>query len=86
MFEWDLNNQEPFQMFVKDTFDKDSVPCKWLSGSLNDYCRMLKLKIKDLDGDKYSVFVKVEKGNQQLLYYYVIIIFYFLRHIHRQTL
>ena len=62
VFEWSMETKVPFQIYVKHVFPEQHVPATWVKGSLTDYIRKLKIKIKVLPGEKYSVFAKIEKG------------------------
>ena len=66
MFEWDVNKEKPFQIFLKEEVSGVGVPKSWFEGCLNDNCRKLKLRLSGFSGDKYSFFCKVETGKVKI--------------------
>ena len=60
-FQWDINVEEPFKMYVRSIF-KNRIPISWYQGGLNLNCRQIPLNLPGLPGKSYSIFAKVEKG------------------------
>ena len=62
-FEWDLLQEEPFQIFVRQYFGNEDIPDTWFTGVLSDKNRAVQLELNAVAGNnKYSIFAKVEKG------------------------
>lgn len=59
VFQWDLELPTPFQMYTKRD---GGFPTTWLEGALNENMRKMKLRLKSLPGEKYSLYCKIEKG------------------------
>ena len=67
-FEWNVLEEEPFQIFVREYFGDDDIPDTWFTGNLSDKNREVKLKLNAVaGGNPYSIFAKVQKG----IYIYV---------------
>ena len=65
MFHWDINNKFPFSMFVRSTFPDSEIPDSWYTFRLSEEYRLQKKYLRTLNG-QYSVFCKVEKGNNYI--------------------
>ena len=62
-FEWSVNEQKPFQIFVREYFGDEDIPDNWFTGRLTDENRAVKLQLHAIAGENpYSIFAKVEKG------------------------
>ena len=62
VFDWSINNPTPFLIDVRDNFG-DTIPDSWYTKKWPDEVRKQKVTF-DLYPDKvFSVFAKVEKGN-----------------------
>lgn len=61
LFQFDIENHEPFNMFLRSTFPESEVPESWYKFKLEDELRLLKRYFRTLNGE-YAVFCKVEKG------------------------
>ena len=63
-FEWNVQEPEPFQIFVREYFGDEDIPETWFSGNLSDKNREVKLDLQAVAGNNpYSIFAKVQKGN-----------------------
>ena len=62
LFQWNINVENPFQIFVKHSLKNSGIPISWIEGSLSKSVRRKQIKISVLGGSKYSLFCKVEKG------------------------
>ena len=63
-FQWNVLEENPFQIFVREYFGDDEIPDIWFSGKLSDTNRAIKLNLHAVAGpDLYSIFAKIEKGN-----------------------
>ena len=63
-FEWNVLEEEPFQIFVREYFGDDDIPDNWFSGILSEQNREVKLTLSAVAGSSpYSIFAKVEKGS-----------------------
>lgn len=63
LFQFDIENNEPFSLFVRNTFSENEIPESWYRFRLEDDLRLLKRYFRTLNGE-YAVFCKVEKGNE----------------------
>ena len=61
LFNFDIGNIEPFNMFLRSTFKESEIPSRWFDYKLADDVRLKKTYIPTLNGE-YSFFCKVEKG------------------------
>ena len=64
-FRWHILEENPFVIFVRESFGDDDIPESWFTGVLTDEDRKIKLKLKPVSGDDpWSIFCKVEKGKK----------------------
>ena len=61
LFNWDVDDRNPFSCFVWSLFDDNDITHGWITGPLYDSYRMMEISPSCLNG-KYSLFCKVEKG------------------------
>ena len=61
-FNWDLDEENPFEIYQRNSFSAKEIPNDWYHKALNDTCRHQKLQLTGLRGQHYSVFCKIEKG------------------------
>ena len=62
-FQWNVREEQPFQIFVREYFGDDDIPDNWFSGNLSEENRAVKLQLNAVAGAyPYSIFAKVEKG------------------------
>ena len=74
VFQWNHKTETPFSIHVINPTFVNIIPQSWLSGKLEPKCRKQKLRIKTLSTKiGYSIFAKIEKGNN-IIYYSIIII------------
>ena len=63
-FEWNLQEEKPFQIFARQYFGDDDIPNNWFHGSLSEENCLVKLKLHAVASNSvYSVFAKIQKGN-----------------------
>ena len=63
-FEWNIHEQESFQIFVREYFGDEDIPDVWFTGNLSDKNRAVKLELNAVGSQNlYSIFAKVQKGN-----------------------
>ena len=66
-FEWNVHEEKPFQIFVREYFGDEDIPDSWFSGVLTDKNRAVKLSLNAVAGNNlYSIFAKIEKGRYNL--------------------
>ena len=78
-FQWDINEPEPFQIFVREYFGDEDIPDTWFSGRLTDENRAVKLQLNAVAGSNlYSIFAKVEKGKRNwiITWFYILILYH----------
>ena len=44
-FEWNVEEEKPFQIFVREYFGDEDIPNNWFSGILSDENRQVKLQL-----------------------------------------
>ena len=63
-FEWNVFEEQPFQIFVREYFGDEDIPDNWFTGNLTEENRAVKLRLNAVAGNNlYSIFAKVEKGS-----------------------
>ena len=63
IFSWDPNDENPFEIYQRNSFSSNEIPDDWYDSVLSSENRHQKLKLSGLRGHQYSVFCKIEKGN-----------------------
>ena len=63
IFSWDVDDENPFEIYQKNAFSKNEIPDQWYTRKLNPTCRHQKLKLTGLRGNLFSVFCKIQAGN-----------------------
>ena len=62
-FEWNVLDEKPFNIFVREYFGDEDIPDNWFTGVLTEENRRQKLKLKAVAGrNLHSIFAKIEKG------------------------
>ena len=64
-FEWNVREEKPFQIFVREYFGDEDIPDSWFTGVLSEDHWVIKLNLKAVASNSYySIFAKVEKGKK----------------------
>lgn len=61
LFDWDENNEFPFQLYQVGMFSDEDLKPDWISGDLDQKSRQKKFKFSCLPKKKFSLFAKAEK-------------------------
>lgn len=61
LFDWNEDEEEPFQLFQLAQFSATEMKAKWIKGDLEPESRTKKLSFTPLPGKRFSLFGKVEK-------------------------
>lgn len=61
LFDWDENEEKPFNQYQVAMFSTSELKDQWLSGDLEATSRQKKIKFSAIPGKKFSLFAKVEK-------------------------
>ena len=61
LFLWDVDVEEPFNIYQLALFSPDELQDGWISGDLDEMSRTKKLKFAAIKGKQFSLFAKVEK-------------------------
>ena len=61
LFEWNLNQEQPFQIFQIAGLRNDELNPEWIKGDLDECSRLKKLSFPSIGKKQFSLFAKVEK-------------------------
>ena len=64
LFNCDVEQERPFQIFVRSIFEKKGKNCDWINGGINRQFRLLIRSLPPLEG-KFRIFALIEKGNNK---------------------
>ena len=62
IFTWDVDEENPFEVYQRNSFSNGEIPNEWYSKRLGPTCRHQKLKLTGIRGDLFSVFCKIQAG------------------------
>ena len=78
VFDWSLNQPNPFQVVVKEVIGEDEIPLSWYKKKLTPTRRHQKRTLKAFKNKKVSIFCKIEKGKFQNIFYLINLLPYVL--------
>ena len=65
LFEWDPELEAPFQLFLRTKTISTEIPESWMTKNMTSGGRFMKRKLKCMDSRVFSIFAKMERGENQ---------------------